>query len=88
MFTINDFEVTTGYFAAGSASFIILISGIVFAICSFVAYRKRKLLASEIRRVSVVAQRLSTIVRKSITGRGEEEEVDPNEIALQPKGRK
>ena len=55
MFTINDFEVTTGYFAAGSASFIILISGIVFAICSFVAYRKRKLLASEIRRVSVVA---------------------------------
>lgn len=63
MFTINDFEVTTGLFAAGSASLVILISGIIFATCSFVAYRKRKLLASEIRRVSIVAQRLSTRIR-------------------------
>ena len=63
LFKINDYEVSNGLFAAGSASLVILISGITVAICSCVAYRKRKLLASEIRRVSVVAQRLSTKIR-------------------------
>ena len=79
---------STGLFAAGSASLVLLISGITIAICSCVAYRKRKVLAREIRRVSVVAQRMSTKIRQSISGRGEEQEVDINEIVMQPMGKK
>lgn len=68
MFTIDDFDVSTGVFAAGSASLIILIAGITFAICSFLAYRKRKVLASQIRRVSEYANRMSVKIRQSIAG--------------------
>ena len=68
MFTAGDFEVSHGLFAIGSASLIILIASIVTAICLFLAYRKRRLLASQIRKVSVYANRMSTKIRQSLSG--------------------
>jgi hypothetical protein len=46
VFKISDFEVSTGVLAGGSLLLILIIAGVTFAICSFIAYRKRKLLAS------------------------------------------
>ena len=81
MFTIDDFEVSTGLFAIGSVSFIVLVLGITFACVSCIAYRKRKALASTIRRVSNYAARVSTKIRRSIARSDqhqEEEEPDNN----------
>jgi hypothetical protein len=87
LFTIKDFEVSTGLFAIGSASFIILIAGITTAVCSFLAYRKRKLLASQIRRVSQYASRMSVKIRQSINGTQQDQTIDDNESVVKPDGR-
>ena len=68
LFTIDDFEVSTGLFAGASAATIVIIASIIFAICSYLAYRKRKLLAGQIRRVSGYVSRVSMKIRQSISG--------------------
>ena len=87
LFKISDFEVSTGLFAAGSASLIILIAGITFEILSFLAYRKRKLLASQIRRVSEYAVRMSVKIRASVSGHTVDQTIDDNESVVQPTGK-
>ena len=70
-FTIDEFKVSNGLFAAGSVSIVPIIGGIAFGVCSFITYRNRKRLAKEIQRVSVHVRRVSSAIRQSITSRNE-----------------
>jgi len=48
---------------------LIVIGGVVFLIMSFIAYRKRKAIASGARRASDYVRRASQKLRASISGR-------------------
>ena len=72
LFTLNGTKITPIHAAIFGTGTILIIILVVAAILSFIAYKKRKVLGREIHRISVVAQRLSTKIRKSISGRSDE----------------
>ena len=72
LFTIADFEVTSGDVAKGSGAFLVFI-GVIVGICMAITYRKRHKIAVEIHR-------LSTVIRASLKGRPVQEFAPDNEV--------
>jgi len=73
LFKIGDFNVTTGTITA-TGGVLIAIGVIVFAICSYISWKKRKEIASGARRASDYVRRASTALRASISGRPAEQQ--------------
>lgn len=65
--------------AVGVVIAIIVAVLLVSAILSFIAYKKREAIGTEMRRVSAYARRTSEKIRGTFSGRQEEPAVDPNE---------
>ena len=79
LFSVGDFDVTAKH-AIISSGAILVIALVIFAICSYIAYRKREVIAVEARRLSVAARssfrRMSTSVKRRFSTAGGAEPKD------------
>lgn len=72
LFKIGDISITNKDVVIGTGTIIIIVL-VVFGICSYISWRKRKEIAQGVRRLSTAVRRLSTRIRKSISGKGNED---------------
>lgn len=93
LFKLNGSKITPINAAIFTGGTILIMAGIITACCSFIAYRKRKELAREIRRVSIYTGRISDRIRRSISGRtplsqAPDDDINKKEKLRNPSGKK